>query len=138
MALNPLFLVDKSVLARAHLPAVANQLGVLARAGLVATCSIIDLELGYSARNHGDHSLITSQRRALPLAPLTQSVFDRALEVQGLLAQTGQHRVPLPDLVIAACAEQNELTVMHYDRDFDVIAQITGQETQWVAHRGSL
>jgi hypothetical protein len=58
---------------------------------------------------------------------------DRALEVQGLLAARSQHRVvPLPDLLVAACAERSGLTVLHYNRDYEQIAEITGQPMQWV------
>jgi predicted nucleic acid-binding protein len=62
-------------------------------------------------------------------------VVDRALEVQARLAATPQHRsVPLPDLLVAACAESAGLTVLHYD----AIAAITGEPTRWVVPRGSV
>jgi predicted nucleic acid-binding protein len=65
--------------------------------------------------------------------------IQRALEVQGLLAERSQHRaVPLPDLLIAACAERAGLTVLHYDVDYDRIAALTGQPTQWVVPQGSV
>ncbi len=136
MALSQFALVDTSVLARAHLPVVQDKLHTLI--GLMVTCSILDLEIGYSARNHHDHTLVISQRLSLPLAPITQEICNRALEVQGLLAAQGHHRVPLSDLLIAACAEHHDLLVVHYDKDFDIIGQVTGQATQWVAARGSL
>jgi len=60
------------------------------------------------------------------------------MEVQGLLARRGQHRLPMLDLLIAAAAEVNDLIVLHYDADFDRIANVTGQATEWVAPRGSL
>ena len=59
-------------------------------------------------------------------------------QVLGELAKTGRHRVPIPDLVIAAAAESADLTVLHYDRDFELIAEVTGQATDWVVPRGSL
>jgi predicted nucleic acid-binding protein len=48
-----------------------------------------------------------------------------------LLADRGQHRAPsLPDLIIAAAGELAELTVLHLDKDFDVIAKVTGQPVE--------
>ncbi len=138
MALEPAYLVDKSALARVHLFPVRVALEALADAGLIATCSIIDLEVGYSAKNSADHNLLIGQRRQLPLASINQDTLDRALDLQGLLAHHGSHRVPLPDLIIAACAQQHGLTVIHYDSDFDTIQKVTGQPTRWVVPRGSL
>lgn len=138
MAIEGLFLVDKSVLARSHLPTVNSALDQLAGLGLMATCSLIDLEIGYSARTGQDHSDLIAQRRQLPLAPIGQHTLERSLDIQAALALSGHHRVPLHDLIIAACAEEHRLTVLHYDKDFDSIARITGQLTQWVAPPGSL
>lgn len=70
--------------------------------------------------------------------PLRRQVR-RALEVQAMLAERSQHRgASIPDLLIAACAEQTGLTVLHYDRDFERIAKLTGQPVQWVVPRGSV
>jgi predicted nucleic acid-binding protein len=75
----------------------------------------------------------------LPRVPVTDAAVDRALEVQGLLATRSQHRaVPLPDLLVAACAERAGLTVLHYDADFDRIAAVTDQAMQWVVARGAV
>ena len=69
---------------------------------------------------------------------MTEAVFNRAIDVQGGLASRGQHRLPMPDLIIAAAAETARMTVLHYDADFDTIAAMTGQEVEWVAPKGSL
>jgi predicted nucleic acid-binding protein len=74
----------------------------------------------------------------LPRARIDDGVLDRAFEVQGLLADRGQHRLPIPDLVIAAAAESAGLTVLHYDTDFERIADITGQAQDWVVGRGTV
>jgi len=56
-----------------------------------------------------------------------------------MLAERSQHRaVPLPDLLVAACAERAGLCVLHYDADFDRIAELTGQEARWIVPRGSV
>lgn len=135
---EPLFLVDKSALARSHHQSVAQQLEPLFPSALVATCPIIDLELLFSVRNHSEHAELRQELKSMPSFPIDQEVTDRAIEVQGLLAQTGQHRLPIADLLIAAVAEINNLTILHYDKDFDTIAHTTGQPTQWIAPRGTL
>ncbi|SRR6266705_493280 len=70
---------------------------------------------------------------------VTPAAMDRALAVHRKLAAASQHRsFSLPDLIIAATAELNGATVLHYDSDYDRIAAITGQPTEWVVPKGSL
>ena len=121
-----------------HHTEVADRLTPLLVDGYVATCPIIDLEVLYSARSRSDYEDILVERGSLPSLPINEAVTERAVAVQRLLAQRGQHRLPLPDLFIAAVAEINDLTVIHYDADYDRIASVTGQATEWVAPRGSL
>jgi len=67
----------------------------------------------------------------MPVEYLTPKIEDRAVEVQSILAERGQHRAPsIPDLLIGATAELADLTVLHLDKDFDLIAQITGQPVE--------
>ena len=132
------YLADKSALARSHLETVAHVLEPLFDAGQVVTCPIIDLELLFSARNEAEHRALRAELAALRSFPIDQRITDRAVEVQGLLAVTGRHRVPIADLLIAAVAERNDLVVLHYDRDFDTIAAATAQPVEWVVQRGSL
>lgn len=98
---------------------------------------MVALEVLYSARNltHRDEALatLTSYR----WLSVTNDVMRRAIEVQGLLTARGQHRVALADLVIAATAELNGAVVLHYDKDYDVIAAVTGQPVRWVIPRGT-
>ena len=133
------YLVDKSALARMPLDPVRSRLAPLIEAGEAATCAIIDLEVLYSARNHQDHEQIR-QRRALAYdsVPITETILQRAIEVQGELARGGRYRIPIPDLIIAAAAESSGLTLLHYDHDYDVIGEITGQPTEWVVERGTV
>ena len=120
-------------------PVVRARLAPIIESGRAATCAIIDLEVLYSTRNHADHSR-TRTRRALAYRQikLSNAIFQRAITVQGELARAGQHRIPIPDLIIAAAAEAAGATVVHYDSDFDTIGAVTGQEVRWVAPRGSL
>ena len=133
------FLIDKSALARMPLEPVRRRLEPIIEAGEAATCSIIDLEILWSVRNHEEHRR-TRQRRGLAYTqvPLTEEVFQRAIDVQGDLARSGRHRLPIPDLLVAAAAETAGLTVLHYDADYDTIAEITRQPMEWVVPKGSL
>ena len=135
-----LYLLDKSALARIRHASVAKAVEPLFDAGLVATCSITDLEVLYSARDPDEYEhILTRRRQAYVLLPLTQAVCDRAVEVQRELAVTSAHRGPaIPDLLIAACAEAHGATVMHYDTDYDLISGVTGQPTVWVVPRGTV
>jgi predicted nucleic acid-binding protein len=134
------YLADKSALARLGHPAVAAWLEPRILDGEVARCSIVDLELLYSAQSHKDFVSIRSDREAgFELVETTQADFDRSIEVMATLARTGHHRaVSIPDLLIAAVAERARLVVVHYDQDFDQIARITKQPVQWVAPKGSV
>lgn len=94
------------------------------------------LEVGYSARTADEHrrAFAGPPLRSMPVEHLTPSIEDRAVEVQGLLADCGQHRAPsIPDLLVAAAAELAQLTVLHVDKDFDLIADVTGQPMERLA-----
>lgn len=138
MALRFRYLVDTSAFSRIHYPEVKEKLNFLARFASIATCSIVDLERGYSARNHEDHLSMRKQSAFMPRADISQETFGAAFSLQGELARVGKHRLPIHDLIIAACAREHDLTVLHYDSDFDTIASVTGQESAWVVPRGSL
>ena len=134
-----LYMIDKSALARMQHGQVQARLGPIIEAGEAATCAIVDLEVLYSTRNRIEHARTRARRElAFRRVELTEAIFQRAIEVQGLLAGRGRHRLPIPNLVIAAAAESASMTVLHYDADFDAIGAVTGQATEWVAPRGSL
>jgi predicted nucleic acid-binding protein len=127
------WLIDKSALVRlAASPDAAEWAGRIQR-GLVRITTVTRLEVGYSARSGLE--LRSGLRRpplaSMPVEYLTPAIEDRAVEVLALLADRGQHRAPsLPDLIIAAAAELAGLTVLHLDKDFDVIATVTGQPVE--------
>jgi predicted nucleic acid-binding protein len=134
-------LVDNSALSRLQTkPPVAARLEPMIAGGLLATCSVTDLEQFFSARSGTEHR---EWRDEIALrytrVAIDQRVLDRAVEVQGLLADRGQHRgANVPDLIVAAAAERAGLTVLHYDSDFDLIATVTEQAVEWVVPRGSV
>ncbi len=67
----------------------------------------------------------------MPLVTLTPRAEERACTVQRLLSGRDHHRaVSIPDLLVAAMAELEGLTVLHVDKDFDLIADVTGQPVE--------
>jgi predicted nucleic acid-binding protein len=133
------FVADKSAYARLHRPAIFERLGPLIESGLVATCSMIDLEILYSCRSPDEYDAVLLERAGLERLDIEQADWDRAIDVQHRLARTSQHRAAaIPDLLIAASAERHRVTVLHYDGDFDHIAAITGQPMQWIVPSGTV
>jgi predicted nucleic acid-binding protein len=133
-------LADTSALARLHYGEVAGVLGPLIEAGLVATCGVIEFELGWATRAPAELDQVRADRDAgYEWLPTHDEDWHRALEVQAALWRSGRIRaVGFPDLLIASVAEREGVTIVHYDGDFDLIAQITGQPTQWVVPRGTV
>jgi len=101
----------------------------LRNAHVIAACHMTAMEICYSARNLADLEALLAGQRALEWLPVTEAAMDRALEVQRLLAaHTGNgHRRPIPDLITAATAEMHGAEVLHVDRDYEMIAEVTGQ-----------
>lgn len=98
--------------------------------GLVRMSTVTRLEIGYSFRTAAQARLevVSPPLSLMPVEYLTPAAEDRAVELQLLLADRGQHRAPsIPDLLVAAAAEIGALTVLAVDKDFDLIAQISGQ-----------
>ena len=124
------WLIDKSALVRLVASPDAAEWAARIGRGLVRITTVTRLEAGYSARS-GPRLRAGFQRppmSSMPVEYLTPAIEDRAVEVLTLLADRGQHRAPsIPDLIIAATAELAGLTVLHLDKDFDLIAEITGQ-----------
>ena len=107
----------------------------------VAICDQVRLEILFSARSADDYDALAEELGGLRMIATSGATFERALEVQHLLARTGRlhHRsVKIADLLIAAASEAAGAVVWHYDADFDRIAVVTGQPTEWIAPRGSL
>lgn len=138
MALSATYLADKSALARFPVPVVAARLRPLLEDGELATCAIVDLEVLYSSRNLADYEDILEERRSLDVAPITPEVMTAAVDLQHELAKRGQHRVPIPDLIISAAALLSGLVVLHYDSDFERIAAAGGARHEWVVPQGSV
>ncbi len=106
----------------------------------LATCLPFLLEAGYSARSAADLGAMVARLEQLPRVAVDGEVERLAVEAQRELAAVGHHRLAPSDLVIAACAHRAGTGVLHYDRDYDLIAEHTrlGFESVWLAEAGSL
>ena len=127
------WLIDKSALVRLTAsPDAAEWAGRVER-GLVRIATVTRLEIGYSARSGPEFraGLRQPPLSSMPVEYQTRTTEDRAVEILALLADRGQHRAPsIPDLIIAATAELAGLTVLHLDKDFEIIAAVTGQPVE--------
>ena len=137
-------LLDNSAWARFGDPALDDdrvaELADALEGGRVATCLPFLLEAGYSARNARDHDELLNELLALPHFPIDEDVEQRALDAQRQLARVGHHRLPPVDMLIAAIADRHRLDVLHYDRDYDLIAAKTDLDfgSVWLAATGTI
>lgn len=139
MALGPTYLIDKSAWEqRRYDDRARRRIGHLRDTGQLAICVITMTELLYSARSAdemgSDHARL-SELEFLSMTPAAEQQVVATL--QGLAAK-GQHRGrPIPDLLLAAIAKTHGAVVLHYDHDFELIADVTGQPHEWIVPRGS-
>jgi predicted nucleic acid-binding protein len=131
-------LLDTSVLTRLREPSVRAVVEPLATIGRAARAGISDLEIGHSARNDREWDDLVGALGAFVLVETTAEHLQRARQVQRMLASGSQRGRKIPDLLVAAAAEQGGHIVLHYDADFDLIASVTGQQCQWVVPPGSV
>ncbi|WP_406233583.1 PIN domain nuclease [Nocardia sp. NBC_01009] len=134
------YLVDKSALARLHLPSVRDVLVPLMDRALVHMCGVTELEMLYSARNSDDRARIKAiLHESLEWVDTPEDLWGMTSDLQSLLTERAQHRsASIADLVVAVTAQAQGLTVLHYDNDFDTIASHTAQPTLWVVPAGTV
>jgi predicted nucleic acid-binding protein len=132
------YVVDTSVLTRLRDSKVRKAIEPKALAGEVARASISDLEIGFSARSGPEWDRLMKALEVFDLIEVSAEHIRRARQVQRLLAAKHQRGRKVPDLIIAAAAEANKLTVLHYDTDFDRIAAATGQPCEWIVPAGAV
>ena len=132
------YLADTSVFSRLSKPMVGAAFSPLAAAGRIVLCAPVVFELGFSARSADDHEAMMSRLEAFETVPVTAADHARAIDIQGQLAKRGWHRAcSLVDALVAALADAHGLAVLHYDADFELVAEITDQPHQWVVERGT-
>jgi predicted nucleic acid-binding protein len=129
------WLIDKSAYTRIPDSADAELWIERIERGLVRMSTVTRLEIGYSFRTAAQarQEMASPPLSLMPVEYLTPAAEDRAVELQLMLADRGQHRAPsIPDLLVAAAAEIASLTVLAVDKDFDLIAQVSGQPVEWL------
>lgn len=127
------WLIDKSALVRLSAGEDARLWAERIGRGLVRIATATLLEVGYSARSGPDlrEAARFPPLSLMPVEFLTPTAERRAVEIQMVLADQGRHRTPgVPDLLIAAVAESSGLIVLHLDKDFELIAEVTGQPVE--------
>ncbi|MEW2132284.1 PIN domain nuclease [Streptomyces sp. NPDC005435] len=134
------FLIDTSALVRIiKQPALSRWVKPLEE-GLITRCPVTEIEFLYSAKN-ADHreQMVKRLDSLFCWTPLDDRALTRAWSVQQELTDNGKHRsAGTVDLLVAATAELQGLTVLHYDNDFEAIASVTGQRTHWLMPPGTL
>jgi predicted nucleic acid-binding protein len=140
VALIARYLIDTSAAARMTHPEVAIRIAPLIEAGVVATTAQLDAEALYSARSPADYEQLWSDRRlAYEYLPTNDEHWRTALDAQRQLARTGRHRsVGMADLLIATLADAHDVTLIHYDADFEIAAEVLAFRHQWVLDRGTV
>ena len=124
--------------ARNH-PELSAWFNTEVRSNRIWICEVVSLELLRSARNTAAFTVQSELLGLLPSCPVAATEWGRSRQVQELLATKGKHRgVPPSDLLIAAAAESAGLPLLHYDHDYDLIAQASGQTTRWLLPAGTL
>lgn len=136
----PIYLADTTVFVlQGQHDVVGNRFERLLAEGRIAACQMTALEYLNNAPDPKGYEIVWGALHGHRWIDVTAPAMDRALVVHRTLAATSQHRhFHLPDLIIAATAELHGATVLHYDADYDRIAAVTGQPTEWVAAKGSL
>jgi predicted nucleic acid-binding protein len=120
VALSKLLLADKSALERAT-PAMLEL-------GEICLCAVVRLEMLYSARSARDYERIDNDLAAFRELRVDAETIATAVSAQRELSLRGRHRVPIPDLLIAACAHQHQAAVLHLDRHYDALAEVLSFE----------
>lgn len=121
-------------------PERSEEIADALQAGAIVVCLPFLLEAGYSARTAAEHKGLLTELLSLPWIHIDEAVEQRALDAQRQLARVGHHRLPPVDLLIAAVADRHQLGVLHYDHDYDVLAERTELrfQSEWLAPAGSL
>ena len=135
-----ILVADTSARMRTREPSVRDQWAVAVNADQIRTCSMVTMEILYSARDADDVAETEKIDAQLRQIPVTASVQRAAIGAIRELAQqgAGAHRIPPPDILIAAAAQEAGVGVLHYDRHYDRLAEVLNFESIWIAPPGSL
>jgi hypothetical protein len=120
VALSRLLLADKSALQRAT--------SAIFELGEICVCAVVRIELLYSARGATDYAVMEERLTIFRELCMNAETIATAVAAHRELGQKGRHRIPIPDLLIAACAQQHQAAVLHVDRHYDVLAEVLAFE----------
>jgi len=138
VAVDRPYLVDKSAWEQQRYDERARRrLAELRRTGQFSVCVVSVAEILYSARSAVEFGRVRELFAPLPHLGITDDAERQVIEVMAALARRGQHRMPIPDLMLAAIAHAHRAVVLHYDADFERIADVTGQKHEWIVPRGT-
>ena len=139
MALGEPFLIDKSAwVQQAYSDAARHRIESLRASRRLYVCAVTRAELLYSSRNAAEMEADADDLSLLGTLHIDRGVDEQVTEIMKLLAARGQNRAPsIADLFVAAVAGTRNATVLHYDKDFELIADVTGQRQEWVIPRGT-
>lgn len=132
------YLIDTSAATRVSNERVRAVVRALLLDGEICRTTVLDLEMGNQGRNGREWNSLVGSVAEFPRLDLAESHMQRALQVQRMLAERSQRGRKLPDLMVAAVAEQADLIVLHFDADFDIISKATGQQCQWIVPPGTI
>jgi len=127
---------DTSAWNRQRDPVVAARWQATLAAELLVICPVVALELLAGARDEDAFRDLDQTLSALPQAPVTRAVCERAISASRELA--GERRLPAADYLIAAAAAERGCGVLHYDRHFEPLCRVLGVQSVLVGTRGAL
>jgi predicted nucleic acid-binding protein len=132
--------VDTSAWSRAHYPEVRERWTDALLADRLRLSPAARLEILLTARDSTTFDALAEELSACRTAPLTSSVIRAAEEAMRALTHrsAGAHRLPIVDYLLAAAAQESGAAVLHYDRDYDTLAEIMEFESIWLAPAGLL
>jgi predicted nucleic acid-binding protein len=122
-------LLDKSALVRAA-GGISEE-----SVGAPCICAITRLEMLQSARSATDYQKVEERLAAFHELRINAETIATAVTAHRELGQKGRHRLPIPDLLIAACAQQHQAAVLHVDRHYDVLAEVLAFEPVCLTRR---
>lgn len=138
MALKPLYLLDSSGWEQHRYDDRARRrIGELRDSGRLATCIVTISEMLFSARSLEDMSADHARLVETAFLTMTPAAEQHVVPALMALAARGRHRRPIPDPLIAGIARAHGAVVLHYDHDFELIAEVTGQPHEWIIPRGT-
>ncbi len=135
-----MLVVDTSAWMRAGHLSVVEPWNRALRAGLLRIAPVTSLEILFTARNGTHFDTLAERLSALRPTKLTTSIAHGAQDVMRTLAHRshGAHRIPIVDYLVATTAQETGAAVLHYDHDYDALAEVMGFESIWLAPPGSM